>query len=146
MEQPNLRQGETGATQFPTPSPNILMPMLAGPDMDAPSERATKTTTEFLPVPPQTTTERMIGIFGGRQTPEVGEIIRQSRVSTLPALANALPLVARQPTRTQAEAGDVIRMAENTQVEPQGPRATDTHPVTATDQDDSKRTTRDALG
>ena len=138
IEQANLRQGETGATQFPTPTPNIQMPMPAGPDMDAPRERATKTTTEFLPVPPQTTTELMTGIFGGRQTPEVGEIIRQSRVSTLPELENALPLVARQPTRKQAEAGDVIRMAENTKVDPKGLITTDNNPVSAIIEDAAK--------
>ena len=138
IEQANLRQGETGATQFPTPTPNIQMPMPAGPDMDAPRERATKTTTEFLPVPPQTPSELMTGIFGGRQTPEVGEIIRQSRVSTLPELENALPLVARQPTRKQAEAGDVIRMAENTKVDPKGLITTDNNPVSAIIEDAAK--------
>jgi len=138
IEQANLRQGETGATQFPTPTPNIQMPMPVGPDMDAPRERATKTTTEFLPVPPQTTTELMTGIFGGRETPEVGEIIRQSRVSTLPELENALPLVARQPTRKQAEAGDVIRMAENTKVDPKGLITTDNNPVSAIIEDAAK--------
>jgi len=138
IEQANLRQGETGATQFPTPTPNIQMPMPAGPDMDAPRERATKTTTEFLPIPPQTPSELMTGIFGGRETPEVGEIIRQSRVSTLPELENALPLVARQPTRKQAEAGDVIRMAENTKVDPKGLITTDNNPVSAIIEDAAK--------
>ena len=80
----------------------------------------------------------MTGIFGGRQTPEVGEIIRQSRVSTLPELENALPLVARQPTRKQAEAGDVIRMAENTKVDPKGLITTDNNPVSAIIEDAAK--------
>jgi len=138
IEQANLRQGESGATQFPTPTPNIQMPMPAGPDMDAPRERATKTTTEFLPIPPQTPSELMTGIFGGRETPEVGDIIRQTRVSTLPELENALPLVARQPTRKQAEAGDVIRMAENTKVDPKGLITTDNNPVSAIIEDAAK--------
>ena len=110
IEQANLRQGESGATQFPTPTPNIQMPMPAGPDMDASRERATKTTTEFLPVPPQTTTELMTGIFGGRETPEVGEIIRQSRVSTLPELENALPLVCLLYTSPSPRDGLLSRM------------------------------------
>ena len=138
IEQANLRQGESGATQFPTPTPNIQMPMPAGPDMDAPRERATKTTTEFLPIPPQTPSELMTGIFGGRETPEVGDIIRQTRVSTLPELENALPLVARQPTRKQAETGDVIRMAENTKVDPKGLITTDNNPVSAIIEDAAK--------
>jgi hypothetical protein len=102
-------------------------------------QRSAKQTAEGRAVEgPQTTTELMTGIFGGRQTPEVGEIIRQSRVSTLPELENALPLVARQPTRKQAEAGDVIRMAENTKVDPKGLITTDNNPVSAIIEDAAK--------
>ncbi len=102
-------------------------------------QRSAKQTAEGRAVEgPQTTTELMTGIFGGRETPEVGEIIRQSRVSTLPELENALPLVARQPTRKQAEAGDVIRMAENTKVDPKGLITTDNNPVSAIIEDAAK--------
>lgn len=182
IEQANLRQGDSGQTQFPTPRPNIVAsaqpPQGMLGDFPLPQMREGVVTTESMNLPvlgqepplpeglvegmldqsrfdrmqrsakqtaegravegPQTTTELMTGIFGGRQTPEVGEIIRQSRVSTLPELENALPLVARQPTRKQAEAGDVIRMAENTKVDPKGLITTDNNPVSAIIEDAAK--------
>ena len=182
IEQANLRQGDSGQTQFPTPTPNIVAsaqpPQGMLGDFPLPQMREGVVTTESMNLPvlgqepplpeglvegmldqsrfdrmqrsakqtaegravegPQTTTELMTGIFGGRQTPEVGEIIRQSRVSTLPELENALPLVARRPTRKQAEAGDVIRMAENTKVDPKGLITTDNNPVSAIIEDAAK--------
>ena len=120
-----------------------LVPDVQLPDMNIPmpQQRETRVTTEEVfdaPAPqvgPQTIDELMTATFGDRQTPDVAPLIRQGAVSRLPEL--------RSPTGS--EPGDVIRLAEDTKVDPKGLITTDNQPVGAIVEDSLKAQPKDKV-
>ena len=127
----------------PRPELRPLVPDVQLPDMNIPmpQQRETRVTTEEVfdaPAPqvgPQTIDELMTATFGDRQTPDVSPVIRQGAVSRLPEL--------RSPTGS--EPGDVIRLAEDTKVDPKGLITTDNQPVGAIVEDSLKAQPKDKV-
>lgn len=127
----------------PRPELRPLVPDVQLPDMNIPmpQQRETRVTTEEVfdaPAPqvgPQTIDELMTATFGDRQTPDVSPAIRQGAVSRLPEL--------RSPTGS--EPGDVIRLAEDTKVDPKGLITTDNQPVGAIVEDSLKAQPKDKV-
>ena len=127
----------------PRPELRPLVPDVQLPDMNIPmpQQRETRVTTEEVfdaPAPqvgPQTIDELMTATFGDRQTPDVSPVIRQGAVSKLPEL--------RSPTGS--EPGDVIRLAEDTKVDPKGLITTDNQPVGAIVEDSLKAQPKDKV-
>lgn len=127
----------------PRPELRPLVPDVQLPDMNIPmpQQRETRVTTEEVfdaPAPqvgPQTIDELMTATFGDRQTPDVAPLIRQGAVSRLPEL--------RSPTGS--EPGDVIRLAEDTKVDPKGLITTDNQPVGAIVEDSLKAQPKDKV-
>jgi len=121
-----------------------LVPDVQLPEMNIPMppQQETRVTTEEVfdaPTPqsgPQSPDELMAATFGDRQTPDVAPSSRQGAVSRLPELDGALPQTMRQPTGS--EPGDVIRLAEQTKVDPKGLITTDNQPVSAIIEDAAK--------
>jgi len=127
----------------PRPELRPLVPDVQLPDMNIPmpQQPETRVTTEEVfdaPAPqvgPQTIDELMTATFGDRQTPDVAPVIRQGAVSRLPEL--------RSPTGS--EPGDVIRLAEDTKVDPKGLITTDNQPVGAIVEDSLKAQPKDKV-
>lgn len=128
-----------------------LVPDVQLPEMNIPmpQQRETRVTTEEVfdaPVQqsgPQSLDELMTATFGDRQTPDVAPQSRQGAVSRLPELEGALPQTMRQPTGS--EPGDVIRLAEDTKVDPKGLITTDNQPVGAIVEDALKAQPKDKV-
>ena len=128
-----------------------LVPEVQLPEMDIPmpQQRETRVTTEEVfdaPTPqggPQSLDELMTATFGDRQTPDIAPQSRQGAVSRLPELDGALPQTMRQPTGS--EPGDVIRLAEETKVDPKGLITTDNQPVSAIVEDALKAQPQDKV-
>jgi len=128
-----------------------LVPDVQLPEMNIPmpQQRETRVTTEEVfdaPVQqsgPQSLDELMTATFGDRQTPDVAPQSRQGAVSRLPELDGALPQTMRQPTGS--EPGDVIRLAEDTKVDPKGLITTDNQPVGAIVEDALKAQPKDKV-
>jgi hypothetical protein len=128
-----------------------LVPEVQLPEMNIPmpQQRETRVTTEEVfdaPTPqggPQSLDELMTATFGDRQTPDVAPQSRQGAVSRLPELDGALPQTMRQPTGS--EPGDVIRLAEETKVDPKGLITTDNQPVSAIVEDALKAQPQDKV-
>jgi hypothetical protein len=128
-----------------------LVPDVQLPEMNIPmpQQRETRVTTEEVfdaPVQqrgPQSLDELMTATFGDRQTPDVAPQSRQGAVSRLPELEGALLQTMRQPTGS--EPGDVIRLAEDTKVDPKGLITTDNQPVGAIVEDALKAQPKDKV-
>tara|TARA_R110002049_G_scaffold26887_1_gene93159 strand:- start:2427 stop:4430 length:2004 start_codon:yes stop_codon:yes gene_type:complete len=105
-------------------------------EMDSAKRYAQEDADEIAAKNPQSPDELMAATFGDRQTPDVAPSSRQGAVSRLPELDGALPQTMRQPTGS--EPGDVIRLAEQTKVDPKGLITTDNQPVSAIIEDAAK--------
>ena len=104
-------------------------------EMDNAKRYAQEDADEIAAKNPQTIDELMTATFGDRQTPDVAPLIRQGAVSRLPEL--------RSPTGS--EPGDVIRLAEDTKVDPKGLITTDNQPVGAIVEDSLKAQPKDKV-
>jgi len=104
-------------------------------EMDNAKRYAQEDADEIAAKNPQSLDELMAATFGDRQTPDVAPLIRQGAVSRLPEL--------RSPTGS--EPGDVIRLAEDTKVDPKGLITTDNQPVGAIVEDALKAQPKDKV-
>jgi hypothetical protein len=112
-------------------------------EMDNAKRYAQEDADEIAAKNPQSLDELMTATFGDRQTPDVALQSRQGAVSRLPELDGALPQTMRQPTGS--EPGDVIRLAEDTKVDPKGLITTDNQPVGAIVEDALKAQPKDKV-